>query len=386
MEELRILTSISEVSEREWNALEHGDFPFTDHRFLKALEDSGSVGRRTGWMPRHIVLYQGRKLFAALPCYLKTNSYGEYIFDWAWARAAEINGIPYYPKLVSSIPFTPASGPKFLMTTADSSENQRTRLRLAFEFRELQSQLNAHSSHVLFSTPIENEALSQSEFMIRHSFQYHWQNRDWTSFEDFLNSLKSKRRKEIRHERAHVDRHKVKIEVLTGDKVAERAEELSKTMYRFYRSTIDKMGGIDYLSEDFFRQIFHSMAESILLVYASRVDSAEPVAGALNFYRGKSLFGRYWGCLEDYKNLHFELCYYQGIEWAIQHRVKLFEAGAQGEHKLSRGFLPNLTFSAHSIGDEKLGRAVADFIEEEKVLIRNRFAEYKEHDPFKSES
>ncbi|RYZ65340.1 MAG: GNAT family N-acetyltransferase, partial [Proteobacteria bacterium] len=376
--------SFLELDEAAWNALDRADFVFADLRFFKALEMSGSIGRRTGWFPRILMTFEEGRLTGALPLFVKSNSYGEYIFDWAWAQAAEGAGIDYYPKLVAAIPFTPATGPKLLL-----SENpiEAAKAREFLMTAALELSKDVSSLHFLFTpavaasgTPVtEVEDLRERSFLIRHSFQYHWRNRGWSTFEDFLGAFRSKRRTEIRREREAVAKSPVKIERLTGDQLtAEHAE----IMYQFYRSTTEKMGGQSYLTRKFFEAVFETMKDSILFVLASNADGVA-IAGALNFYKGKTLFGRYWGCLEEYKNLHFEVCYYQAIDWALARGFQLFEAGAQGEHKFNRGFTPHLTYSAHVIHNADLSDAISDFLEREKVSIDHLFEDYKEHDPFK---
>jgi predicted N-acyltransferase len=373
---LEIQDSFSAFSAQEWNELTSGDFVFADHRFLMALEAGGCLGRRTGWKSRILAVRSEGRLVGALPLFEKSNSYGEYIFDWGWANAAFEAGIPYYPKLVAAIPFTPATGPKFLLTED---------LRLARQVREIlinavDNETQSRSSmHFLFTTPEESEALAANGYLIRHSFQYHWQNRNWKTFEDFLGSLRSKRRAEIRREREAVASSRLKIERLTGEDLTPRHAEI---MYGFYRSTIHKMGGHTYLTPEFFLRVFETMKDSILFVMASTEDSI-PVAGAFNFFKGRTLYGRYWGCHDDYRQLHFEVCYYQAIDWAIERGIELFEAGAQGEHKFNRGFTPRLTLSGHSIRDSRLRLAIEGFLEREKTGIQELFREYETHSPFR---
>jgi predicted N-acyltransferase len=367
--------SFSDFTESEWNALERGDFVFGDHRFLAALENSGCLGRRTGWFPQIQAVRIKDRLVGALPVFKKTNSYGEYIFDWAWANAAEHAGLAYYPKLVAAIPFTPATGPKFFLSQNTHEAAAARELLLT----SAQTAARSWSSlHFLFETPLETEALREKSFLIRHSFQYHWHNRGWTTFEDFLSALRSKRRSEIRRERSVVEKSGVTISRLTGDALTPEHAEM---MAAFYLSTIRKMGGQNYLTKEFFKDVFLRMKDSLLFVFAQS-SSGEPIAGALNFYRGRTLFGRYWGCVDDFKNLHFEVCYYQAIDWCLERGFELFEAGAQGEHKFNRGFTPHLTLSAHEIHHPGLRSAVSDFLESEKVSIDEIFKDYRLHDPF----
>lgn len=367
--EVTIHESFSEFSEAEWNSLPAQDFVFSDHRFFCALERGRCLGRRTGWFPRIYACRDDGRLVGALPVFDKTNSYGEYIFDWAWANAADQIGFEYYPKRVVAVPFTPATGPKIL--------TGHLRARELLLDACLRDSKEVSSLHFLFETAETIERLRERSFLIRHSYQYHWRNRGWREFSDFLVALRSKRRSEIKRERALVASSGVKIERLTGDQLTPEHAEI---MYAFYLSTIRKMGGHPYLTPDFFTDVFARMNDSILFVLASFDGS--PIAGAVNFYRGKCLYGRYWGCVDDYKNLHFEVCYYQAIEWCLESGVELFEAGAQGEHKFNRGFTPCLTLSAHEIHEPRLREAVSNFLEQEKVSIDELFKDYKEHDPF----
>lgn len=367
--------SFLEFDETEWNALGRGDFVFADHRFLSALEKGRCLGRRTGWFPRILAARLDDRLVGVLLVFEKTNSYGEYIFDWAWANAAEQVGLDYYPKMVAAIPFTPATGPKFLLTAdAVVAAEAREELMKTVE----RHARTASSLHFLFETAAEVEVLRERSYLIRHSFQYHWRNRGWRDFDQFLMALRSKRRGEIRRERSTIAKSPIRISRLTGDLLKPVHAEI---MYAFYLSTIEKMGGQTYLTRDFFLDVFARMKDSILFVLAE-TDDRQPLAGALNFFGGQSLYGRYWGCADDYRNLHFEVCYYQAIDWCLQNGFELFEAGAQGEHKFNRGFTPHLTLSAHEIYEPRLRSAIADFLEHEKQSIDNLFAEYKAHDPF----
>ncbi len=373
--QITVHESFSDFEELEWNALVRGDFVFADHRFLAALESGGCLGKRTGWFPKILAARIDGRIIGVLLVFEKTNSYGEYIFDWAWANAAEHAGIAYYPKLVAAIPFTPATGPKFLLSevTLEAELAREALLQAVKDLTRFKS-----SIHFLFETVDETEILRERSYLIRHSFQYHWRNRGWKTFADFLGALRSKRRSEIRRERQTVADSGIQIRCLTG---GELTSEHAEIMHAFYLSTIEKMGAHPYLTKDFFVQVFSSMKDSILFVLAETPEGL-PIAGALNFYRGSSLYGRYWGCSDDFKHLHFEVCYYQAIDWALARGIQLFEAGAQGEHKFNRGFTPHLTYSAHEIAQPGLRKAIADFLEHEKKSIDDLFADYKTHDPF----
>jgi predicted N-acyltransferase len=373
--------SIEQVDERAWRGLEPPNFPFFDYEFLRALERSGSVGDASGWAPTYLVCKDGERLLGALPLYLKTDSYGEYIFDWEWARAYREYGLSYYPKLVAAVPFTPATGPK-LLVRRDAGEAERAAVRRAlFEAaRDLGDDLGVSSSHALFLPEDELEAYSQRGFAVRHSLQFHWRNRGYDAFPDYLEALVSKRRRQVARERRQLEGEGLEIERLTGEALG---EEHAAIMHRFYLGTFDRKWGFPYLTGPFFREVFRTMKDRTLLVLARDGLTGRPVAGALNFFKGEALFGRYWGAAEERRNLHFELCYYQAIEFAIERRLGLFEAGAQGEHKLARGFLPTLTYSAHEIRHPGMGRAIGRYIEDEKRYVAGAMAEYGLHDPYK---
>lgn len=378
-----LIQSIAEISSEAWDLLAPESFPFASYSFLRALETTGCVGDRTGWFPQYFTVWEGAVLNGALLAFVKSNSYGEYIFDFAWADAYARTGLDYYPKVVSAIPFTPATGPKLLIAEALESE-RRSKVQeiLIAALREFVASQKMSSFHALFITEDEKVAFENQGFMIRHSYQYHWKNDRFANFSEFLLRLRSKRRKEILREREQVKMSGVTITRLTG---ADLKPEHAEIMHRFYTDTVSKRGGFEYLTRRFFHEIFRTLADRILLVLAHNSEGTA-VAGALNYYGGATLFGRNWGCLEDYKSLHFELCYYQGIEFAIEKGLKLFEAGAQGEHKFQRGFMPSLTLSAHHFENQALKKPISDFIENEAEGIETLFAEYRAHTPFSRES
>lgn len=333
------------------------------------------LSAESGWEPQYQTVYAGEQLLAACPLFCKTNSYGEYIFDWAWADAYRRYGIQYYPKLVASTPFTPATGAKLLFRSGSDRESLAREL-LAAAKAEADRQ-NCSSLHYLFLAHDEAAFFESADFFLRHSFQYHWENPGYASFDDFLGRLKPKRRKQIQRERTQLKETGLDIRVVTAEELSEEDADL---FFRFYARTIAKMQAIPYLNRAFFRRVFAAMRENITLVLAE--DRGEPLAGALFFHKGRHLYGRYWGALADVRHLHFELCYYRPIEWAIERGVTLFEAGAQGEHKIARGFVPKLTLSAHWIRRPDFRAAIAGFIAEEKAAIKSYFAELSEHDPY----
>jgi uncharacterized protein len=376
----RIL-SIEQADEAAWRALEPPDFPFFDFEFLRALERSGSIGRASGWSPSYLICKEGGRLLGALPLYLKTDSYGEYVFDWEWARAYNEHGLPYYPKLVAAVPFTPATGPKLLVRPdLDKAERAAVKRALLDATRELGEERGVSSSHALFLPEEELGEFTRQGFAVRHSLQFHWRNRGYEAFPDYLQALVSKRRRQVARERRQLESEGLRIERLTGE---ELDGEHASIMHRFYLGTFDRKWGFPYLTGAFFEEAFRTMRDRTLLVLARDGLTGRPVAGALNFFKGDALFGRYWGAAEERRNLHFELCYYQAIEFAIERRLELFEAGAQGEHKHARGFLPTLTYSAHEIRHPAFRRAIERYIETEKRYIADAMAEYAHHDPYK---
>jgi len=356
--------------------MEPPDFPFFDFEFLLALEHSRSVGPRTGWSPVYLVCEGQGRVLGAMPLYLKTDSYGEYVFDWAWANAYHQNGLSYYPKLVSAVPFTPATGPK-LLVRPDADRAAVTRALLDAT-RELGDELRVSSSHALFLPEDELGEFEARGFTIRHSLQFHWRNRGYGAFADYLDAMTSKRRRQVARERRQVEG--VEVVCLTGDALG---PEHASMMYRYYVDTYDRKWGSPYLTGAFFDEVFRTMRDRVMLAIASDESTRRPVAGALFFHKGTALFGRYWGAAKGVRNLHFELCYYQGIEFAIERGLSLFEAGAQGEHKLARGFLPAITYSAHEIRHPAFRRAIEQYIAEERAMTSYELDEYMGHDPYR---
>ncbi|MGI8539676.1 MAG: GNAT family N-acetyltransferase [Rubrobacteraceae bacterium] len=374
---------IEDIGESAWRAVEPPDFPFFDFEFLRALERSGSVGERSGWTPVYLVCRDDGdgRLLGAMCAYLKTDSYGEYIFDWEWAHAYHDHGLSYYPKLTAAVPFTPATGPKMLLAEGMKDGGGRAKVAdvLLDAIRRVGEDLRVSSSHALFVPEIEVPFFEERGFAVRHSMQFHWRNRGHDSFDDYLGALQSKRRRQIVRERRQLEDEKLNIERITGDALR---PEHAGAMYEFYMSTADRKWGMPYLNEPFFDEVFETMKDRVLFVLA-RDENGFPIAGTLNFFKGESLFGRYWGTVEDRRNLHFELCYYQPIEFAIERGMKLFEAGAQGEHKLARGFLPSVTYSAHDIRHPAFRRAIEDYLDDERRIIARNIEIYKDHDPYK---
>ena len=374
------LRGIEEVDREMWRTLEPPEFPFFDFEFLRALEHSGSIGRRSGWSPAYLVCKEGARVLGALCLYLKTDSYGEYIFDWEWARAYQQYGLSYYPKLVAAVPFTPATGPKLLLPPdVDVTTRARVTNALLEAAEDLGTEYRVSSSHALFLPEEELGEFMRRGFTVRHSLQFHWRNRDYETFSDYLGTLSGKRRRQILRERRQLEGEGLEILHLTGNALL---PEHAALMHRFYLATLDGKWGVPYLNRAFFDEVFKTMKDRTLLILARDV-AGLPLAGALFFLKDRSLFGRYWGAAQQRRNLHFELCYYQAIDFAIGRGINLLEAGAQGEHKLARGFLPALTYSAHKIRDPAFERAIREYIESEKQVLQRVMKEYSSHDPYK---
>lgn len=376
------LHSIEDVGASAWRAVEPPNFPFFDFEFLWALERSGSVGAGSGWSPIYLICTEADRLLGALPIYLKTDSYGEYIFDWEWANAYHQNGLPYYPKLVSAVPFTPATGPKLLIHP--DAERATVEQMLIDAARDLGDDLRVSSTHALFLPKHDLDAFTERGFAVRHSLQFHWRNGCYEDFHDYLGALEGKRRRQVARERRQLGEEALDLSRLTGEALgAEDSGTLARTMHRFYLRTLDGKWGVPYLNEMFFDEVFHTMRDRILFVLARDEKTRQPIAGALNFFKGDSLYGRYWGASEERRNLHFELCYYQAIEFAIEKGLALFEAGAQGEHKLARGFLPSTTYSAHEIRHPAFKDAIERYITEEKQMLAKTISMYTRRNPYK---
>lgn len=357
----------------DWDALTQGD-PFTTHRFLKALEDSGSVGASTGWEPRHLLAHLDGKLVGAMPLYLKSHSQGEYIFDFNWADAYTRAGGDYYPKLQSAVPFTPAAGARLL---AHDDATRRALLQGAVQIAE---QNGISSFHMTFCSEEEFKLGGEAGLMQRLTQQFHWENDGYQSFEDFLAALSSRKRKNIRKERASAQGFGGEILALSG---ADIQPEHWDAFWQFYQDTGARKWGTPYLSRAFFDQAQVHLRGDILLVLAVR--EGRFIAGALNFIGADTLFGRYWGAVEHHPNLHFELCYYQAIDAAIERGLTRVEAGAQGEHKLARGYLPTPVYSLHWIRDKGFATAVQRFLAAEAEAVQEDIDALTEIGPFKRE-
>ena len=374
--------SIKVLTKDLWHPLEVADFPFWDYDFLQALEDSQSVGARTGWLPVYQLSHSkdGKQLSAALPLYLRSNSYGEYIFDWQWAEAYQRYGMAYYPKLTSAVPFTPATGPRILQAHSNATEQTLPEL-IGQTMAGIYANPDISSFHCLFAPESEQTLWQSQHFIHRLSFQYHWFNKGFRDFQDFLDSFRGKRRRQVQKERRQVSETGLQIEQFTGETLDPL---LADTFYQFYLSTLEKKQGLPYLTREFFQKIFVTMKDRVLLVFA-KDQKDQAVAGALAFYKGTKLFGRYWGALADYRFLHFELCYYQLIDFAISQGINRFEAGAQGTHKIQRGFQPCLTHSFHHIKHPEFEHAIRQYCQQEANEVRHAIDELSHSLPFKAD-
>jgi uncharacterized protein len=370
--------TIADIDASEWNAVSGTDYPFIRHEFLAALEISGSVGDGTGWQPMHVTVRSTEPdatLLAIMPMYLKDDSYGEYVFDWSWADAYHRHGIRYYPKFLTAIPFTPASGPRIcfrhpadaqylLPAVVEAVKQQATRLQIS-------------GWHLLFpETPLSEHMLSTG-LLRRTGCQYQWFNRGYSNFDDFLASFNSRKRKNVRKERQRVKADGIEFEWLEGNAISATDWQI---FYDFYANTYHVRGREPYLKQRFFQLVGSHLQDHTLLVLARKQGQA--IAGALSFKGKQTLYGRYWGCGQEYQFLHFETCYYQGIDYCLKHGISRFDSGAQGEHKIQRGFEPVQTWSNHWLAHPSFRAAVADFLEDEQNQLRRYMEKARDYLPF----
>ncbi|MDE0387229.1 MAG: GNAT family N-acetyltransferase [Rhodospirillales bacterium] len=375
--EAHILSSITQVDADAWDRCAGPNNPFVHHAFLSALEESGSSTGETGWQPRHIVLKtpQGAVL-GAVPMYLKNHSYGEYVFDHGWADAFERAGGRYYPKLQVSVPFTPVTGPRLLAPPGPQAEAVKTALLSTCV--GVCDQIGVSSVHITFPTEDEFDLMGEAGLLQRTGIQFHWLNEGYESFDDFLASLASRKRKQIRKERQAVADSGLSIAALTGSEIEERHWD---AFFDFYQTTGSRKWGVPYLTREFFSLLGERMADAVVLVMVER--EGRPIAGALNLAGSDALYGRNWGAIEEHRFLHFEACYYRAIDYAIAHGLGRVEAGAQGPHKLARGYLPVPTYSAHWVANESLRDAVANYLDHETREIDREIAVLERHGPFR---
>jgi predicted N-acyltransferase len=368
---LRIIDTLGAVDAGQWNALAGGN-PTLAHAFLHSLHESGCASAQSGWAPQYLTAWEGARLVGAAPLYVKSHSYGEYVFDWAWAEAYERHNLDYYPKLLCAVPFTPATGPRLLATDA------KVRAALARGLLDCARGSPVSSLHVLFPGGEDAAALREAGMLERSSVQFHWRNAGYASFEEFLGALSHDKRKKIRQERKRVAAAGVTLRRVTG---AEASEADWDFFTACYRRTYREHRSTPYLTRNFFAMIAERMPESILLVLARR--DGKPVAAALDLFGPHALYGRYWGAAEYVPGLHFEACYYQGVEFCIERGIALFEGGAQGEHKHARGFLPEATRSFHWLAHPAFNKAVDEYLEGEGARISGYVDELNERSPFR---
>ncbi len=374
----QVIDSIMDIEAKEWDECAGYSNPFISHAFLSSLEQSGSVSTETGWLPQHIVIKdKNGDIVACCPLYLKNHSYGEYIFDWGWADAYERAGGKYYPKLQSAVPFTPVTGRRLLVKNNAPKEYYKF---LVSTIIEVSRKHNVSSLHVTFPLEREWELLGQAGFLMRTSKQFHWENHSYSNFDEFLSQLTSRKRKAIKKERESLFQNQIVYKLLTG---AELTESYWDTFYQYYLNTIDKKWGQAYLTRDFFSMLGERLPNAALLIVAER--NGEPIAGALNLIGNNTIFGRNWGSRENLKFLHFETCYYQAIEYAIANKLKWVEAGAQGPHKIQRGYLPKEVYSAHWIEDVNFRNAVDNFVIRERKEVDYEINELMKYSPYRSD-
>lgn len=378
--ELRILERIADVPPSAWDALvTEASSPFVEHAWLSCLEDAGCVGGRTAWIPRHLALYDGKDLVAAAPAYVKLNSEGEFVFDWGWAEVADRFGVAYYPKLILAVPFTPATGDRLLV--APGRDRGETIAIFAQALRTITKELELSSTHVLFPPEAEAKAWAEAGFMLRTGVQYHWSNAGFRTFEDFLATLPQKKRTQIRRERKQPAMDGVTLSTLAPEELTgPEGAAIAETMHALYLTTVDKyFYGRRYLKKRFFELVRTRFAHRLAWVVARDAEGAI-VASAFNVKKGGVLYGRYWGTTVDLPFLHFNVCYYHGIDQAIREGLRTFNPGAGGEHKRVRGFRPTMTFSAHHIVNDGLRGVVAPFLDRERRAIAEYVARGGEDD------
>ncbi|MEE8320326.1 MAG: GNAT family N-acetyltransferase [Gammaproteobacteria bacterium] len=360
--DITLIDSISEVSRDEWNLLTGTDYPFMRYEFLHALENSGSVCERSGWVPQHCLVYRDKELAGLMPMYRKTHSQGEYVFDHDWACAYEHHGLAYYPKWLTSIPFTPCEG-KRIVAKKDPGLKPVYGAVLGF-LKEKAVDCSISSWHCLFPVPEEVEYLRTECLCIREGVQFRWFNAGYRDFQDFLETFNAKKRKSLKRERRHVEEQKIELWTVPGPEISESQWQ---AFFQFYRMTYMKRLMPSYLNFSFFRELAETMADQLLLVLAVKENTY--VGAALSFIGSDTLYGRYWGCFEEHHSLHFEACYYQGLEYCIKNKLQRFDSGAQGEHKIARGFEPVTTYSAHWLKDPRFATAIGDFVTEEAKMM-----------------
>ncbi|CAA0116793.1 Uncharacterised protein [BD1-7 clade bacterium] len=378
----QFIHSMESIDAEQWNRVLGSDYPFLRHQFLSALEHSQCVGDTRGWHPHHLLVFDDDQLIALMPLYLKQHSYGEYVFDWSWAEAYQKHGLQYYPKLIAAIPFTPASGPRLCYTLNHPEEIHRLIHKVTAHLDSTCAERHYSGWHVLFPNTDNSALWQQTRAARRIACHFQWFNREYGSFDDFLATFSSRKRKNVRKERRRVVEQGLQVERLTGDAIT---AEHWQQFYRCYQMTYAKRSGHGgYLTPEFFACLQRDCRQQILLVIAKDGDTL--VASALYFFDDTTLYGRYWGALKNYDGLHFEACYYQGIEFCIEQGLQRFDPGVQGEHKIMRGFEPVITESYHQLKDPEFFGAIQHFVEEEATMVKKYQAEARQALPFKSTS
>ena len=372
---IHLVSRISSIDQEAWDKCSGGKDPFTSYAFISSLEDSGCVSPETGWQPSHLQLKHGEDTVGVTPAYIKTHSYGEYVFDHGWASAFERAGGRYYPKVQASIPFSPVNGPRLL------AAKPQDKSLLAAGLRGAARNTNSSSAHMTFQTKADAELMEQAGFLTRLGIQFQFENRGYENFSDFLNSMSARKRKNIKKERSAVDKD-LTLRALTGNDLNTAHFD---AFYSFYKDTSDRKWGQAYLNREFFDLLHQRLADKIVLMMA--FCGSQPVAGALNLRSDSTLFGRNWGCVEHHKFLHFELCYYMAIDYALEHGLQRVEAGAQGSHKISRGYEPIVTYSSHYIEHLGFREAVKAFLAEERAQTKSEVAHINERmSPFRKKN
>jgi len=373
---LRVLDSLDDISAEEWNSLNLQGNPFVRHEFLHALERTGCATRATGWDAQHMLLRDDAgRLLGAAPLYLKTHSWGEFVFDFSWANAYARLGLQYYPKLISAIPFTPATGPRLL--TAPEADASAVHTALLNGMRQLAEERHVSSIHILFANDSDRLAATAQDYLSRQDCQFHWRNREYATFEDFIATFRADKRKKLLRERRRVSEAGIRFEVHNGHMM--NADDWQQA-FALSANTFAHRGHEHYLNVAFFRTIASTLPDSVVVIWAIHGD--ERIAVAICFRGADTLYGRYWGSAEQYHSLHFETCYLQGIEYCIAHGLQRFEPGTQGEHKIARGFEPALTYSAHWIAEPRLRAAIAEHLKQEALAVERYADSVNEHLPF----
>jgi uncharacterized protein len=376
----RILTSIEGIAADAWNALDLGGNPFVRHEFLRTLEEEHCVGAASGWLPHHLVLEDDSgRLRAAMPLYRKTHSWGEFVFDWSWARAYTQAGLRYYPKLLSMVPFTPATGPRLLAVAGPDAAESRRQLVDALVARARAEKLS--SAHLLFVNDDDRAALTSGDWLWRKDCQFHWLNRGYADFDAFIATFRAEKRKKALRERRRIREAGVEFRTLRGEDLD---AALWDVVFEFSAGTFAQRGHEHYLSAAFFRSVSARLPGAVMIKLAEY--GGRPIAAAIFFRGADTLYGRYWGAAAEFHSLHFETCYYQGIDYCIEHGLSRFEPGTQGEHKVPRGFEPTSTWSAHWVADPRFRRAIADYLDQERAAIDQYIGEIQEHTPYRRDA